>query len=81
MDVNIPFLGELAKLGVLGVLLAISIAANIYFVRIILSQVEKRVEDAKEITTKIANPLETIKNNGDLLILLFKDFLKNGAGK
>lgn len=76
---DLPFLGELATQGILGILLALSLFANWYFIKTIQSLNDKRVEDAKELTTKILDPLNTIKSNGELLISLFQKFLgENG---
>jgi hypothetical protein len=78
---ELPFLGELAKYGLLGILLAVSIFANWYFIQAIQKLNDKRVEDAKEITTKILEPLETVKKNSELLISLFQQFLNNNGNK
>lgn len=74
---ELPFLGQLATQGLLGLLLALSIFANWYFIRTIQGLNDKRVEDAKELTVKILEPLNTIKSNGELLIQLFQKFLSN----
>lgn len=82
MPTDIPFLGQLATQGLLGLLLALSLFANWYFIKTIQSINDKRVEDAKEITGKILDPLNTIKTNGELLISLFQQFLTNNkSGK
>lgn len=75
---DLPFLGELATQGILGILLALSLFANWYFIKTIQSLNDKRVEDAKELSSKILDPLNTIKSNGELLIQLFQKFLSNG---
>jgi hypothetical protein len=76
---ELPFLGQLATQGLLGLLLALSLFANWYFIKTIQTLNDKRVEDAKEITSKILDPLNTIKSNSELLISLFQQFLsKNG---
>lgn len=76
---ELPFLGELATQGILGILLALSLFANWYFIKTIQTLNDKRVEDAKELSTKILDPLNTIKTNGELLIQLFQKFLNNGG--
>jgi dihydrodipicolinate synthase/N-acetylneuraminate lyase len=78
---ELPFLGELAKYGLLGILLGLSIFANWYFIQAIQKLNDKRIEDAKEITTKILEPLDTVKKNSELLISLFQQFLNNGNKK
>jgi dihydrodipicolinate synthase/N-acetylneuraminate lyase len=75
---DLPFLGELAKYGILGIILGLSIYANWYFIQAIQKLNDKRVEDAKQITTKILEPLDTVKKNSELLINLFQQFLNNG---
>ena len=79
MPTDLPFLGQLATQGVLGILLALSLFANWYFIKLIQTLNDKRIEDAKEITSKILEPLETIQRNTELAITLFQDFLsRNG---
>ena len=75
---ELPFLGQLATQGLLGLLLALSLFANWYFIKTIQNLNDKRVEDAKELSSKILDPLNTIKSNGELLIQLFQKFLNNG---
>lgn len=74
---ELPFLGQLATQGLLGLLLALSLFANWYFIRTIQNLNDKRVEDAKELTAKVLDPLNTIKTNGELLIQLFQKFLND----
>lgn len=76
---DLPFLSELARVGLLGLLLALSIYANWYFIQTIQKLNDKRVEDAKEITTKILEPLDDVKKNSELLINLFEKFLRNNG--
>lgn len=78
---ELPFLGQLATQGLLGLLLALSLFANWYFIKTIQNLNDKRVEDAKELSSKILDPLNTIKSNGELLIQLFQKFLNNGESK
>jgi len=76
---DLPFLGQLATQGILGIMLAISLFLNWYFIKTIQTLNDKRVEDAKEMTTKILDPLNVIKSNGELLINLFQKFLANNG--
>lgn len=78
---ELPFLGQLATQGLLGLLLALSLFANWYFIKTIQNLNDKRVEDAKELSSKILDPLNTIKSNGELLIQLFQKFLNNGENR
>lgn len=77
---DVPLVKELATNGILGLLLSLSILTNWYFIKTIQQLNDKRVEDAKEITTKILDPLNTIKSNVELQINLFQKFL-NVTGK
>lgn len=79
MNTDLPFLGQLASQGLLGVLLALSLFANWYFIRSIQSLNDKRVEDAKEMTSKILEPISTIQRNTELAISLFQEFLKRNG--
>lgn len=71
-------LGSLATQGVLGILLVLSLFANWYFIQSIQKLNDKRVEDAKEITSKLTEPLNVIKTNGELLTSMFQKFLVSG---
>jgi len=77
LDMDIPGIKELATQGVLGILLGISLFFNWFLLQRLLDSQEKRIEDAKQITTKILEPLDTIKANGELLVTLFNKFLNN----
>ncbi len=72
---DLPFLNQLASNGLLGVMLAISLFVNWYFFKIIQKQNDKMVENAKEITDKLLEPIDQIKRNGELLTTLFQNFL------
>lgn len=75
MNIDLPFLGQIAGQGLLGVLLALSLFVNFYLFKYIQNLNEKRVDEAKEITTKLLEPVNQIKTNGELLIQLFQKFL------
>lgn len=77
---DLPFIGQIATQGVLGVLLAISIFANWYFVKTIQAVNDKRIDDAKELSNKLLDPINAVKQNSELLIALFTRFLQ-GSGK
>ena len=70
-----PLIGQIATQGVLGLLLAISLLANWYFIKTVQSVNEKRVQDAQDITDKLLEPINIIRSNSDLLISLFTRFL------
>jgi len=69
------FINQLASQGLLGLLLTLSIIANWYFIKTIQLLNNKRVEDAKELTSKILDPLNTIKNNSQMQIELLQKLL------
>mgnify|MGYP001568650075 CR=1 FL=1 len=75
--VELPFLAQLTSQGLLGVLLALSLSINWYFVRKLQEVNEKRVQDAQEITSKLLDPINAIKVNSELVITLFNRFLGN----
>lgn len=77
---ELPFVGQVATQGVLGILLALSIFLNWYFIKKIQDVNEKRVSDAQEITGKLLEPISAIKMNSDLLISLFNRFLNTPQG-
>lgn len=77
MDTNIPYLKNIAEYGLLGILLVLSLLGNWYFIKIIQHLNDQRVQDAKEISAKILEPLNIIKSNGELLISLFQKFLSS----
>jgi len=74
-------IGNIATQGVLGLLLALSIALNWYFIKTIQGVNEKRVSDAQDITNKLLDPINAIKSNSELLISLFQKFLNSPIGK
>jgi hypothetical protein len=78
---NLPFLGQLATQGILGILLVISIVLNWYFIRKIQQVNDLRVQDAQDITNKLLDPIGAIRVNSELLISLFTKFLNSPSGK
>lgn len=79
---SLPFIGQVATQGVLGLMLAVSMFANWYFVKKIQDVNDKRVSDAQDFTNKLLEPINAIKNNSELLITLFTKFLSsNGNNK
>lgn len=78
---DVPFLGQVASQGVLGLLLTISIAANWYFIKKVQQVNDARVQDAQDITNKLLDPITAIRVNSELLISLFTKFLNSPAGK
>lgn len=72
---ELPFLGQLATQGILGILLALSLFMNWYFINKIQELNDKRIADAKEVTVKFFEPIENIKKNGETLITMFNQFL------
>lgn len=70
-------LKQVATQGVLGILLALSLFVNYAMFKIIQNLNEKRISDAKEVTKTILEPLDTIKKNGENLIIMFSQFLNN----
>lgn len=77
---TIPFLGQIASQGLLGLLLAGSLFANWYFIKKIQDVNDKRVQDAQDMTNKLLDPVNAIKQNSEVLISLFTRFL-NTNGK
>lgn len=72
---DLPFLSQLATQGVLGIILAISLFANWYFIKSIQQINDKRVQDAQEFSNKLLEPINAVKINSELLINLFQKFL------
>lgn len=60
-------LGSLAKEGVLGVMLALSLGLNFWLINRLLSQMEKRVEAANKINEQLATPITNIDKTLALL--------------
>lgn len=62
------FLNQLAtKNGLLGLLLAISLLAIWFLLKLLLNEKDKRLEDAKAVTTGITTPMAYIKDSLDLI--------------
>jgi hypothetical protein len=64
MDVN---LGELAKQGLLGLLLAMSLTLNGILAKLLLSEKDKRIASAEKVRDDIATPLTYIKDSLGLI--------------
>lgn len=79
MGTTLPFIGQIATQGVLGILLALSLFVNWYFITKIQDINEKRVKDAQDFSDKLLDPVNAIKQNSELLISLFTKFLNNGG--
>lgn len=60
------FLGELAKNGVLGVLLAISLSLNFMLGRLLLYEKDKRIEDAVKNRDDLATPIKNLQQAVEL---------------
>lgn len=74
-----PFVSTIASQGLLGLLLAFSLFANWYFIKKIQEINDKRVQDAQDLSNKLLDPVNAIKQNSELLISLFTRFLNNNA--
>lgn len=78
---SLPFIGQIATQGVVGMILALSLFVNWYLIKTIQQVNEKRVQDAQDMTNKLLDPVNAIKTNSELLITLFSRFLSNiGSG-
>lgn len=81
MSPSIPFIGQIATQGVLGLLLALSLFTNWYFIKKIQEINDKRVKDAQDLSNKLLDPVNAIKQNSELLISLFTRFLNSSGTK
>lgn len=61
-------LGQLGNQGgILGIMLALTITALFTVVKLLLTEKDKRIEDAKQVQDSIASPLIHIKDSLDLI--------------
>lgn len=60
-------IADLGKQGILGLILAITLVALFTAVKLLLSEKDKRIEDAQQVRDSIAAPLKSIKDSIDLL--------------
>lgn len=60
-------LTEVAKQGLLGVLLVISLVVNFYLGRMVLREKDKRIQEAEKVRDDIAQPMSYIKDSLDLI--------------
>jgi hypothetical protein len=79
MDVVGSFLSSLAGQGIVGVVLAACFYLIWYLTRELQRINDKRVADAQELSGKILEPINAIKQNSDLLISLFTRFLNSNG--
>lgn len=61
-------INELAQNGLLGLLLSLSIAANIFFYREVKGLSEKRVEEALKSRDMIIEPLKSMQSTINLIL-------------
>ena len=64
-------LTKLAEQGVLAIVLAISIFANFYLFKRIMQIQDSRLNDAKEATIAVGEPLKQLKGTIDTLISMW----------
>lgn len=64
MDGLVTSLGQ--NYGVLGLLLAISLSLNFWLLKMLLTEKDKRIEEASKVTENIAQPLKLLQQSVDL---------------
>lgn len=57
------YLNGIAKEGVLGILLAASLATNYWLIKLLLYEKDKRIADALETKTSLMEPISFIKDS------------------
>lgn len=63
MDSNLPFIADIAKAGILGPVLALSLIANYFLFRIIQNLYEKLLKTTQDIANTTIGPLKEIQEN------------------
>lgn len=71
-------LTKLGEQGVLALVLAISIAGNVWFIRLIIEGYEKRLVDVKEHRDATLKILESIKSTVDTTLAGIQGIVANG---
>lgn len=61
-------LSDLARQGLMGLLLAITLTVAFVLGRLLLIEKDKRIEDANRVTDNIVGPLNNIKDNLQALL-------------
>lgn len=71
-------LTDLAQQGVAYLLLAISIAANIFLYREVKSSMDKRIDDIRESNNAALEPLRAVKQTVDYILNVLQNGQKQG---
>lgn len=74
---EVDLIRSLGQFGILGVVLAISLSANFFFIRGWLGEKDKRVDDAKMITSKIIEPINTLQKTADGMMIILQNIVNN----
>lgn len=61
------YLGEIGKQGILGLLLAASLALNFLLGRMLLDEKDKRIKSAEDVKEKLAVPIANIDRSLELI--------------
>lgn len=69
------FLNTLAERGILGLLLALALFVIYILFKLLMSEKDKRLEDAKQLNNGLMNPIKQIQENGENQITLLRQFI------
>lgn len=78
---EVPFAEPLLNYGVLGILSGILIWAVYTLFKLLMAEKEKRIEEAKTITTEIMGPMKQIQEAGQTQITLLREILDKAKAK
>lgn len=78
---EIPFSEALLNYGVLGILTAILLWVVYTLFKMLMAEKEKRLEEAKAITTEIMGPIKQLQQTGETQITLLRQVLEKAKGQ
>lgn len=77
---DIELLSKLADQGVLGILLAVSVAGNVMLIRMLINSYEDRLVDAKEYKDTTMQVLSSIKQTADVTLTSLQTLVAAAGG-
>ncbi len=74
--IDLTLIKTLADTGTTGLLLAISIGFNVFLFRVFKDSQEKRIQDMRETSTSILQPLNSLKESSEIQTNFLRQILK-----
>lgn len=75
MDILNKSIDSLAERGILGLLLGLALFVIYILFKLLMSEKDKRLEDAKQLNNGLMAPIKQIQENGENQITLLRQFI------